>query len=46
MGAGLVFLILAVQFKSLALPLLIFLTQTLSLTRALSALWITGEPLN
>ena len=34
------------EFKSLALPLLIFLTQPLSLTCALAALWITGTPLN
>jgi len=45
-GAGLVFLLLAVQFRSLALPLLVFLTQPLSLTSALAALWITGTPLN
>jgi len=45
-GAGLVFLLLAIQFKSLVLPILIFLTQPLSLISALVALWITGTPLN
>lgn len=42
----LVFLLLAFQFRSLVLPLLIFLTQPLSLGSALVALWITGTPLN
>jgi multidrug efflux pump subunit AcrB len=37
---------LGVQFKSLALPILIFLTQPVSLGSALFALWITGTPLN
>ena len=45
-GAGLVFLVLAIQFQSLALPFLIFLTQPLSLTCGLLALWITGTPLD
>jgi CzcA family heavy metal efflux pump len=45
-GAGLVFFLLALQFRSLVLPILIFLTQPLSLTAALAALWITGTPLN
>jgi multidrug efflux pump subunit AcrB len=45
-AALLVFLLLAFQFRSLALPLLVFLTQPLSLTAALAALWITGVPLN
>lgn len=45
-AAALVFLLLAIQFRSIALPLLIFLTQPLSLTSALVALWITGTPLN
>jgi len=43
---GLVFLLLAIQFKSLVLPLLIFLTQPISLSCALAALWLTGTPLN
>ena len=42
----LVFIMLAIQFKSLVLPLLIFLTQPLSLVSGLFALWITGTPLN
>ncbi len=42
----LVFLLLAFQFRSLVLPLLIFMTQPLSLGAALFALWITGTPLN
>ena len=42
----LVFLLLAFQFRSLVLPLLIFLTQPLSLGSAMLALWITGTPLN
>jgi multidrug efflux pump subunit AcrB len=42
----LVFIMLAFQFQSLALPLLIFLTQPLSLVSGLFALWITGTPLN
>jgi CzcA family heavy metal efflux pump len=45
-AAALVFVLLAIQFKSVALPLLIFLTQPLSLTSALVALWITHTPLN
>ncbi len=45
-AAALVFLLLAFQFRSLVLPLLIFLTQPLSLGSALVALWITGTPLN
>jgi len=42
----LVFLLLGFQFHSLALPLLIFLSQPISLASALGALWITGTPLN
>ncbi|MBO0697470.1 MAG: efflux RND transporter permease subunit, partial [Zavarzinella sp.] len=42
----LVFILLAFQFKSVVLPLLIFLTQPLSLVSGLVALWITGTPLN
>jgi CzcA family heavy metal efflux pump len=41
-----VFLLLGFQFRSLVLPLLIFLTQPVSLASALAALWITGTPLN
>jgi multidrug efflux pump subunit AcrB len=45
-ASALVFLLLGFQFHSLTLPLLIFLTQPISLTSALVALWITGTPLN
>jgi CzcA family heavy metal efflux pump len=45
-AAGLVFLLLGYQFRSLTLPLLIFLTQPVSLASAMLALWITGTPLN
>src|SRR4029077_14248602 len=45
-SAALVFLMLGIQFKSLMLPILVFLAQPLSLTSALFALWITGTPLN
>jgi multidrug efflux pump subunit AcrB len=45
-AAALVFLLLGFQFKSLTLPLLIFLAQPVSLASALFALWITGTPLN
>jgi CzcA family heavy metal efflux pump len=45
-SAALVFLLLGFQFRSLALPLLIFLCQPISLASALGALWITGTPLN
>jgi CzcA family heavy metal efflux pump len=45
-AAALVFMLLAIQFKSIALPILIFLTQPLSLTSGLVALWITHTPLN
>jgi CzcA family heavy metal efflux pump len=45
-AAALVFLLLGFQFKSLTLPILIFLTQPISLASALFALWITGTPLN
>ena len=37
---------LGFQFRSLTLPLLIFLSQPISLASALGALWITGTPLN
>ena len=42
----LVFIMLAFQFRSVMLPLLIFLTQPLSLVSGLFALWITNTPLN
>jgi multidrug efflux pump subunit AcrB len=42
----LVYLMLAFQFRSVALPLLIFLTQPLSLGSGLFALWLTHTPLN
>jgi multidrug efflux pump subunit AcrB len=42
----LVFIMLAFQFRSVSLPLLIFFTQPLSLVSGLFALWITGTPLN
>jgi multidrug efflux pump subunit AcrB len=42
----LVFILLAFQFQSVVLPLLIFLTQPLSLVSGLVALWVTGTPLN
>jgi multidrug efflux pump subunit AcrB len=42
----LVFIMLAFQFKSVVLPMLIFLTQPLSLVSGLFALWLTNTPLN
>jgi CzcA family heavy metal efflux pump len=42
----LVFIMLAFQFRSVILPLLIFMTQPLSLVSGLFALWITNTPLN
>jgi multidrug efflux pump subunit AcrB len=42
----LVFIMLAFQFRSVVLPLLIFLTQPLSLVSGLFALWLTRTPLN
>jgi CzcA family heavy metal efflux pump len=45
-AAALVFLLLGFQFKSLTLPILIFLAQPVSLASALFALWITKTPLN
>jgi multidrug efflux pump subunit AcrB len=45
-ATALVFLLLGFQFRSLTLPLLIFLSQPISLASALGALWITGTPLN
>lgn len=45
-ASAMVFLLLGLQFKSLLLPLVIFLAQPISLTSGLFALWITGTPLN
>jgi multidrug efflux pump subunit AcrB len=42
----LVYIMLAFQFHSVVLPLLIFLTQPLSLVSGLFALWITDTQLN
>lgn len=42
----LVYLMLAFQFRSVLMPLLIFLTQPLSLGSGLLALWLTHTPLN
>jgi len=42
----LVYIMLAFQFKSVVLPLLIFLTQPLSLVSGLFALWLLKIPLN
>jgi multidrug efflux pump subunit AcrB len=42
----LVYIMLAFQFRSLVLPLLIFLTQPLSVVSGFLALWLTGTPLN
>jgi CzcA family heavy metal efflux pump len=42
----LVYILLAFQFHSVVLPLLIFLEQPLSLVSGLFALWITKTPLN
>jgi multidrug efflux pump subunit AcrB len=42
----LVYIMLAFQFRSTVLPLLIFLTQPLSLVSGLFALWLTNKPLN
>jgi CzcA family heavy metal efflux pump len=45
-ASALVFLLLGFQFRSLALPLLIFLCQPISMASAMGALWLTGTPLN
>ncbi len=45
-SASLIFLLLGFQFKSLKLPLLIFMAQPVSLASAMFALWLTGTPLN
>jgi multidrug efflux pump subunit AcrB len=42
----LVFILLAFQFRSVVLPLLIVFTQPLSLVSGLFALWLTNTPLN
>ncbi|HJT77210.1 MAG TPA: efflux RND transporter permease subunit, partial [Gemmataceae bacterium] len=42
----LVYIMLAFQFRSVVLPLVIFLTQPLSLVSGLFALWLTHTPLN
>ncbi len=42
----LIYILLAFQFRSIILPLLIFLEQPLSLVSGLFALWITHTPLN
>ena len=42
----LVYVMLAFQFRSVVLPLLIFMTQPLSIVSGLFALWITNTPLN
>ena len=42
----LVYIMLAFQFRSVVLPLLIFLTQPLSVVSGLLALWLTNTPLN
>jgi multidrug efflux pump subunit AcrB len=42
----LIYIMLAFQFRSVVLPLLIFLEQPLSLVSGLFALWITNTPLN
>ncbi len=42
----LVYVMLAFQFRSAALPLVIFLTQPLSIVSGLFALWLTHTPLN
>ncbi len=46
LGAGLVFLLLVVQFRSLRLPLVIFLTLPFGLCGGLLALRLAGVPLN
>jgi multidrug efflux pump subunit AcrB len=42
----LVFIMLAFQFQSVLLPMLIFFTQPLSLVSGMFALWLTNTPLN
>jgi multidrug efflux pump subunit AcrB len=43
---ALIFIMLAVQFRSVTLPILMILTQPLSLVSGLLALWLTNTPLN
>lgn len=45
-STALIFLLLGFQFRSLTLPILIFMAQPVSLASAMLALWITGTPLN
>ncbi len=45
-AAVLVFLLMGFQFRSVILPIRLFLVQPISLVSALFALWITGTPLN
>jgi len=45
-AAELVFLLMGFQFRSVILPIRLFLVQPISLVSALFALWITGTPLN
>ena len=45
-AAALVFLLMGFQFRSVTLPIRLFLVQPISLVSALFALWITGTPLN
>jgi CzcA family heavy metal efflux pump len=45
-ASALIFLVLGFQFRSVTLPLLIFLSQPVSFASALLALWLTGIPLN
>jgi CzcA family heavy metal efflux pump len=45
-AAALVFLLMGFQFRSVILPIRLFLVQPISLVSALFALWITGTPLN
>jgi multidrug efflux pump subunit AcrB len=42
----LVYIMLAFQFRSVVLPLLIFLEQPISIVSGLLALWLTNTPLN
>ena len=45
-AAALVFLLMGFQFRSVILPIRLFLVQPISLVSAVFALWITGTPLN
>jgi multidrug efflux pump subunit AcrB len=45
-AAALVFLLMGFQFRSVILPIRLFLVQPISLVSAMFALWITGTPLN